>query len=332
MVSSSSFFQFLLVALTCVGLGSAYVGPGVVSGSTGTHDPTICKDKDGTYFLFATAVGISITTSTDRTAFTYQGLVWPNGASWTDEYTLTSNGNLWAPECYYDGSQFWLYYAASSFGSQNSAIFLATSSTGAPGSWTNKGLVTSTSTGDSYNAIDPNLYIDGSTWYLSLGSWWTGIKMIKLNSSTGLSSGSSVTSLAQRTAASGAIEASSIYKYGSYYYLFTSWDVCCSGTSSTYNIRVGRSTSISGTYYDKSGVSLLSGGGTLVLESHDAIYGPGGQDILEDGDGPILVYHYYTSAGSFLGINRLDFSTGWPVRKRRKYPSGLSDHYLQVVA
>ncbi|KAK0476982.1 secreted arabinase [Armillaria novae-zelandiae] len=313
MVSSSSFFQFLLVALTCVGLGHAYVSPGVVSGSTGTHDPTICKDKDGTYFLFATAVGISITTSTDRTAFTYQGLVWPNGASWTDEYTLTSNGNLWAPECYYDGSQFW------------SAIFLATSSTGAPGSWTNKGLVTSTSTGDSYNGIEVDLLTDGSTWYLSLGSWWTGIKMIKLNSSTGLSSGSSVTSLAQRTEASGAIEASSIYKYGSYYYLFTSWDVCCSGTSSTYNIRVGRSTSISGTYYDKSGVSLLSGGGTLVLESHDALLlssdrsmGPAGQDILEDGDGPILVYHYYTSAGSFVSTfiwvsTRLDFSTGWPV-------------------
>ncbi|KAK0493990.1 glycosyl hydrolase [Armillaria luteobubalina] len=200
---SSSFFQFLLVALTWVGLSHAYVSPGIVSGSTGTHDPMICKDKDRTHFLFATAIGISITTSTDRTAFTYQGLVWPNGASWMDEYTLTSNGNLWVPECYYDGSQFLLYYAASSFGSQNSAIFLAMSSTSAPGSWTNKGLVMSTSTGDSYNAIDLNLYIDGSTWYLSLESWWTGIKMIKLNSWTGLLSGSSVTSLAQCTEAVG---------------------------------------------------------------------------------------------------------------------------------
>lgn len=40
----------------------------------------------------ATAPGISIVTSTDRTAWSYQGLVWPNGASWTDEYTLESNG------------------------------------------------------------------------------------------------------------------------------------------------------------------------------------------------------------------------------------------------
>lgn len=40
----------------------------------------------------ATAPGIEIRTSTDRTAWTLVGKVWPNGASWTDTYTLTSNG------------------------------------------------------------------------------------------------------------------------------------------------------------------------------------------------------------------------------------------------
>ncbi|KAF8889230.1 secreted arabinase [Mucidula mucida] len=304
--------RFLVLVAGVVASVNAYVGPGVVTGDTAVHDPTMCKDSSGTYFVFSTAPGIAIRTSTDRTAFSYLGEVFPDGATWTDEYTLTSNGNLWAPECHYDGSQFWLYYAASSFGSQNSAIFLATSSTGQPGDWTNKGLVTSTASGDSYNAIDPNLIIDGSTWFLSLGSWWTGIKGTTVSSSTGLGAGS-ITNLATRTEASGAIEASSIYKYGNYYYLFTSWDVCCQGTSSTYNIRVGRADSVSGTYYDADGVSLLEGGGTLVLETHDAIYGPGGQDIFEDGDGPLLIYHYYTSDGSFLGINLLDFSTGWPV-------------------
>lgn len=49
---------------------------------------------------------------------------------------------------------------------------------------------------------------------------------------------------------------------------------CCSrpvGTSSTYNIRVGRSTSVTGGFVDKSGVALTSGGGTLVLGSHDSV-------------------------------------------------------------
>ncbi|KAG5724148.1 Arabinan endo-1,5-alpha-L-arabinosidase, partial [Termitomyces sp. T112] len=128
------------------------------------------------------------------------------------------------------------------FGSQNSAIFFAKSSTGLPGSWENEGLVTSTSSSNNYNAIDPNLYIEGNNWYLSLGSFWTGIKLMTLSSSTGKPTSTSVTSLAQRTANSGAIEASVIYKFGNYYYLFSSWDTCCQGTSSTYNIRVGRST------------------------------------------------------------------------------------------
>lgn len=44
-----------------------------------------------------------------------------------------------------------VYYAASSFGSQNSAIFLAASTTGAVGSWSNYGLVTSSSTSNNYN-------------------------------------------------------------------------------------------------------------------------------------------------------------------------------------
>jgi hypothetical protein len=62
----------------------------------------------------------------------------------------------------------------------------------------------------------------------------------RVNTSTGKLSGS-LGALAQRSAGGGAIEASAIYKSGSFYYLFTSWDKCCSGTSSTYNIRVGRS-------------------------------------------------------------------------------------------
>lgn len=135
-----------------------------------------------------------------------------------------------------------------------------------------------------------------------------------MSPSTGLST-SSVTSIAQRTANGGAIEASVIYKHGSFYYLFTSWDLCCRGTSSTYNIRVGRSTSPTSGFVDQAGVALTSGGGTLVLGTHGSIVGPGGQDLMDDADGPILVYHYYTSSGSFLGINRLDFSSGWPVRK-----------------
>ncbi|PVF96553.1 glycoside hydrolase family 43 protein [Serendipita vermifera] len=307
----SSIYRIILGILSICSLVSAYPGPGVVSGDiTAVHDPSALCYFNGKYYLFSTGVGIPIRTSTDRTNFKYVGLVWPNGASWTDPYTLTSNGSLWAPDCKVSGSQLYLYYSASTFGSRNSAIFFAKSSTGDPGTFTNNGLVISSSSSSSYNAIDPNLYIEGSNWYLVFGSWSAGIALVPLGSSTGKPTTTTLTKLASR---SNGIEAPIIFKYGSYYYLFTSWDTCCAGTSSTYNIRVGRSSSISGTYKDKAGVNLTSGGGTVVLETHDSIIGPGGQSVYTDGDGPILVYHYYTSTTSKLGINRLDFSSGWPV-------------------
>ncbi|KAF8587036.1 glycoside hydrolase family 43 protein [Ramaria rubella] len=305
------FFALLFSSLLVL----AQPDPGTVTGSINVADPSICKDNSGKYWLFSTAVGIEIRTSTDRTAWTLIGTVWAAGQdTWTTTYTLTSNGNIWAPDCHYIDGQFYLYYAASSFGSQNSGIFFAKSTTGLPGSWTNEGLVTSTTTSNNYNAIDPNLFIDSSgAWHLTLGSFWTGIKQMSLGSSTGKLSSTTVTSVAERTADGGAIEAGFVFQNGTFYYLFTSWDLCCQGTSSTYNIRVVRGTSPTGPFTDQSGVAATAGGGTLVLGTHGSIIGPGGQSVFSDNDGPIMVYHYYTSSGSLLGINRLDFSSGWPV-------------------
>ena len=65
----------------------------------------------------------------------------------------------------------------------------------------------------------------------------------RLSASTGMPSACPMYSLATRpTNVGGAIEASGLFKQGGYYYLFTSWDRCCAGTDSTYNIRVGRAT------------------------------------------------------------------------------------------
>lgn len=50
---------------------------------------------------------------------------------------------------------------------------------------------------------------------------------------------------------------------------------------------------------DADGTSCLDHGGTLVLGSHDLVYGPGGQGVYDDpGMGPVLYYHYVdTSIG-----------------------------------
>ena len=138
---------------------AAYPGPGVVTGNINVHDPSVVKSSGGQYILVHTGANISIKTSADRAAWRDAGSVFPGGAPWTTSYTGGGN-NLWAPDLSFHNGQFWLYYAASSFGSQNSAIFLATSSNGDSGTRTNQGLVISSSGSEDNNAIDPNLEVD----------------------------------------------------------------------------------------------------------------------------------------------------------------------------
>lgn len=294
-----------------------YPDPGRVTGDTGVHDPSVVKTQGGTYIVAATGDNLVLKTSTDRTAWRNAGVVWPNGAPWTTTYTAGSK-TLWAPDISFHNGQFFLYYAASTFGSQRSGIFLATSPTGAAGSWTHRGLVIESSSAVDYNAIDPNLIVDAQNqWWLAFGSFWTGIKLIRLDPATGLRSTSdtAVRPLAQRFTASGAVEAPFVFRHGGFYYLLVSFDLCCQGANSTYRIMVGRSSSITGPYVDRAGVAMTSGGGTEILAGHGSIHGPGHEAMITDADGEILVYHYYADSGaSFLGINRVSWDTaGWPV-------------------
>lgn len=48
---------------------------------------------------------------------------------------------------------------------------------------------------------------------------------------------------------------------------------------------------------DADGTSCLDHGGTLVLGSHDLVYGPGGQGVYDDPSrGPVLYYHYVNTS------------------------------------
>ncbi|KAF1837410.1 family 43 glycosyl hydrolase [Decorospora gaudefroyi] len=295
--------------------GQNYPGPGPVSGDTFAHDPTVVKTPSGSYLMAYTAPGIALKTSSDRTAWRDVGLVWPNGASWVTPYTGDPRANLWAPDLSYHNGKYYLYYSASSFGSRKSAIFLATSTSGASGSWQHVGKVVETSANSDYNAIDPNLIVDAQgNWHLSFGSFWGGLKLISIDPNTGLRRGNSMTSIARRTEAGGAVEAPVITRHGSYYYLWVSFDKCCQGASSTYRIMVGRSTSVQGPYVDRSGRQMMQGGGTQIMASHGSIHGPGHNAVFTDNDADVLVYHYYKNdGGAALGINLIRYDNGWPV-------------------
>jgi arabinan endo-1,5-alpha-L-arabinosidase len=306
-----------LLAITAIapGANGAYPNPGPVTGDTGIHDPSVVKTPGGSYIAAYTGSNIQLKTSSDRTAWRNAGAAFPNGAPWTRTYTANGD-SLWAPDLSYHNGQYYMYYSASTFGSRKSAIFLATSPTGLSGSWTDRGLVIESSDSSNYNCIDPNLVVDAQgKWWLTFGSFWSGIKLISLDPSTGKRSGSTMIDLASRpSSVNGAIEAPYITRHGSYYYLWVSFDACCKGAASTYRIMVGRSKSVTGPYVDRSGKAMTAGGGTEVMAGHGSIHGPGHEAVFTDSDADVLVYHYYADSGaSYLGINLIRYESDWPV-------------------
>ncbi|WP_236743305.1 MULTISPECIES: arabinan endo-1,5-alpha-L-arabinosidase [Nocardiopsis] len=291
---------------------AAYPGPGHVTGDVRMHDPSFVKRPDGGYLVAHTGNDLALKTSADRTAFSNAGVAFPGGAPWTSPYTGGAR-NLWAPHLSHHNGRYHLYYSASTFGSNRSAIFLATSTSGDSGTWRDEGLVVESFTSDDFNAIDPHLQVDGQgRWWLAFGSFWSGIKMVRIDPATGKRYDGALHAIAGR--GGGAIEAPTLFHRGGWYYLFVSFDLCCRGADSTYRVMVGRSRSITGPYHDRAGTAMTSGGGTEVLAGHGGVHGPGHQDVFADTDSDILAYHYYADDGTaLLGVNWLGWdSSGWP--------------------
>jgi len=177
-----------------------------------------------------------------------------------------------------------MYYAVSTFGSQNSAIGLATSATMEVGSWTDHGATgIASSSSKLYNAIDPNLIDVSGTYYLNFGSFWDDIYQVEMASTALTKGGSSAYNLAYNSSGTHAEEGSYMFYYSGYYYLLISSGICCSYDTSKpapgneYRIIMCRSTYATGGFVDKDGKACTGGGGSTLLKSHGTTYGPGGQ-------------------------------------------------------
>ena len=303
-----------------------YPNPALLTGDNQTHDPSMVIKPDGSYAVYSTNDQIRISTglpiSSGGFLFDLLGLSVDEAPSWWLNYN--PDGRSWAPDVSLHDGKYWMYYAVSTFGSQKSAIGLATSTTGNPGTWEDQGVVVASKAGKPFNAIDPTLLVDASgRWWLSFGSFWSGIYQVELNPATGkaLSATPELIHLAERPGTNRAIENAFIRKNGDYYYLFASFDRCCQRLNSTYNIRVGRSKSPNGPYVDASGKKMLDGGGTTILASHGRIVGPGGQGVVHQAskNRDLLIYHYYDgllNGVPRLGMNALGWSSaGWPFVK-----------------
>lgn len=169
---------FLFLFLAC-GLVASYAPPGACTGACNVHDPAIIRRvSDGTYFRFSTGNRIQIATAPDISGpWSIRGSALPSGSS----IALPGNTDLWAPDIAQIGGLYYLYYSVSTFGVQNSAIGVATSSTMDVGSWTDRGSTGIRSTaGSAYNAIDANLVqTTTGAYYMSFGSFWGDIHQVR---------------------------------------------------------------------------------------------------------------------------------------------------------
>lgn len=299
-----------------------------VSGDTTNWScPEIYRFGD-TYYGFIMSTGIAIKASPDLRSWEKIGTVFSTASSlaysWmSDPITGVEGGSIWAPGIYKIGDTYCVYYCISTSGSQNSLIGLATNTTLDPKDknyqWVDKGCVLHSHTGDDYNAIDPCVIVDDDDQpWLVYGSYWSGIKMAKIDRDTLMldTEDTTVYSLAAAQTRAGP-EAGYMIKHGDYYYLF-----CACGSFSTgYWNGVGRSKSVTGPFLDANGVDMMNQGATPVNAYRDGFIKCGHSSILTDADG--AQYHvteYFqnyddgSSSSSLLGISQLLWTAdGWPV-------------------
>jgi len=304
----------------------------------GTHDPSIIKEG-ATWYLFGTVTEkapdgqLPIRCSQDLHHWSRCGYVFRAIPDWIKKASPETK-DLWAPDPSFFNGLYHIYYAYSVFGKNTSGIALVTNKTLDPTNpdyqWVDQGVVLVSRSEDDFNAIDANIAFDaqGRPW-MSFGSFWSGIKMRRIDAETGKLSAAEdkLYSLATRerpadppSDAPGlpgdwqGIEAPAIVRHGDYYYLFVSFDLCCRGAKSNYRTMVGRSRNITGPYVDAAGKSLLHGGGTQLLAGNSRWAGPGGESVLLQSDGDILVFHAYDakSGKPSLQISSLTWAGGWP--------------------
>jgi arabinan endo-1,5-alpha-L-arabinosidase len=304
------------------------------------HDPVMIKEAD-TYYLFATGRGVAVWSSRDRVHWVQEPPVFAAPPAWAVAAVPTFKGHIWAPDISYHDGRYYLYYSISAFGKNTSCIGVATNVTLDPRDprfkWDDHGKVIESVPGlTNWNAIDPNLVEadDGTPW-LAFGSFWEGLKLLKLapDRLQPAESLEQLPTLASRrpedfpasvagsyptNAGENAIEAPFIFRHGAYYYLFASIDYCCRGAQSTYKMIVGRSANVAGPYVDRTGKDLVHGGGTLLLAGDSRWHGVGHNAVCSFDGTDYLVFHGYDAtdpAGKAkLRIEKLAWDAeGWPV-------------------
>lgn len=335
--------------------GNPYPSPVAMTGTVPnntdnvTLDPCLIRrESDNKLFLFTTGN----TDDPNGTVWTADSLYGP----WEKQSEPMVDRESGAPQVYNLNGTYYMFYQTHTFSYasigvtnpeadqqyHSASIYVSTSTTMEPGSWTDHGRLNITWE-EKYNQLDASLLtIQNATaglaqYYLTFGSYQTGLYQVPMadppirlaknamNETRHLEQ--NATSIAD---SQDLTEASFQYYRDGYYYLFFSSGICCPFENSwsqaiaqPYHVMVCRSENPRGDFVDKDGTDCLTkSGGTQVLATHKGVFVPGGQGVLDDDDeGTILYYHYVPTnnktdvieKGYRFGWNRMNFTgDGWP--------------------
>lgn len=295
------------------------------------HDPVVAYNGSR-YYIYGTGQGIQVYSSSDLKTWRDEPSVFTAAPVWATAMIPGYHGHTWAPDIIYHKGMYHLFYSCSTFGKNRSAIGHAvnvTLNTSDPRyKWEDKGCIINSVPGrNEWNSIDPNIIIDedGTPW-MSLGSFWNGIKLVRLTDDLdSISQPEEWYSLCRREyeespdslPGNDAVEAPFIYHRDGYYYLFVSFDYCCRGVNSDYKIAVGRSHNVRGPYLDESGKGMLHGGGTVILGGDHHKYAAIGHCSVYDFKGRTYLFaHGYETGDNgmpHLVMREIKWNNhGWP--------------------
>jgi len=301
----------------------------------GAHDPAIYKDpKTGNYYAYCTHY--TFYRSQDLISWERIGRIMEEPPR--EAVLWTKSKDMWAPDIIKVGNEYRMYCSNSSWGVQQSVIYLAVAEH-AEGPFVSRGIVLKTDANAPVNGIDANLVTEEETGeqYMVYGSFWGGCRILKLDKETGLAAEEGYGKCIARRPRflDNAIEGPYIRynKETGYYYLFVSYG----SLNSDYNIRVGRSRSLLGPYLDQNGRDMTDMEDTdnsvgfmmacgYHFEGDTAYMGPGHNSVLCDNDGRwYLVCHIREACFrhpelSTMHIYQMFFNEeGWPVINPMRY-------------
>ncbi len=280
-------------------------------------DPTLIKGDDNYFYLYATEDIENVPIMRSENLTDWEQI----GTFFTDQThpDFVEGGGVWAPDIEYINGQYVLYYSLSTWGGgEVCGVGIATADS-PEGPFTNQGKLFTSDEIGVYNSIDPCFFDDCGEKYLIWGSF-SGIYVIQLTDD-GLQI---MDGVKKHQIAGNGFEGSYVYKHDGYYYYIGSNGFCCNGTSSTYKLVMGRSTSVLGPYLDRNGDDMLDNNYEDFLGSNSYFVGNGhcSQIVQDDNGNDWILYHGFVNQSSTGQYDRYLFLSqvfwdedGWPYVK-----------------